>query len=307
MDWSTVILLAAVTWLDGVRRVPIGAVAFRRVLGDEWTVVEAAEPGQTWRLVSWWSPFMLALVVPPGGIPDVQAPRDRTDDALASRLARAGRVLLGLRALGASVLVGIVIGLPAAIARFGSSGFAAAIAGVLLLALATAVAASCVLRGFGYRWRRAARLAAPLLWPFGAPRAAEVVLEQAIAGAPPLMVARRLLGAAGFATWIRPQAYDALRGEGSAREFTAALSALVGRPGLATIVQTPPANCEAGEYYCVRCARVYQAGTAICAECRNVPLVRAPNAAAQLGNASTSVAQTNLEHRPVTAREAIAD
>jgi hypothetical protein len=273
MDWGTVVLLAAVTWLDGVRRVPAGALVLRRLVADRWTVAESADPERTWRLVAWWSPFTLALVVPPGGIAaDVDASRERTDDALAARLARCDRALLALRVLGASVLVGIVIGIPAAVARFDSWGFAAGVAGVLLLALATAVAASCVVRRLGQPWRRATRIAAPLLWPFSAPRAAEVVLEHAIAGAPPLMVARRLLGAAAFASWIRPQAYDALRGEGSTHEGAAAVLTLVGRPGLAAIVQTPPANCEPDEAYCARCARVYRAGTATCAHCEQLPL-----------------------------------
>jgi hypothetical protein len=277
MDWGTVVLLAAITWLDGVRRVPTGALVVRRLLADRWTVVELADPGRTWRLVSWWSPFTLALVVPPGGMSaTVGAPGEATDDALAARLALSDRALLRLRVLGASVLVGIVIGIPAAVARFGSWGFAAGVAAVLLLALATAVAASCVVRGLGHSWRRATRIAAPLFWPFSAPRAAEVVLEQAIAGAPPLMVARRLLGAAGFGAWIRPQAYDALRGEGSTHELAAAVLTLVGRPGLAAIVQTPPANCEPDEGYCARCARVYRAGTATCAHCPAVALLRAP-------------------------------
>jgi hypothetical protein len=280
MDWGTVVLLAAVTWLDGVRRVPAGALVLRRMLADRWTVAESADPERTWRLVSWWSPFTLALVVPPGGIAtSAGSPGEPTDDALAARLTRSGRALLALRVLGASVLVGIVIGIPAAVARFDSWGFAAGVAAVLLLALATAGAASCVVRALGHPWRRATRIAAPLLWPFSAPRAAEVVLEHAIAGAPPLMVARRLLGAAAFASWIRPQAYDALRGEGSTHEDAAAVLTLVGRSGLAAIVQTAPAHCEPGEAYCARCARVYRAGTASCAHCQAVALARASTTA----------------------------
>jgi hypothetical protein len=182
--------------------------------------------------------------------------------------------------LGASVLVGIVIGIPAAVARFDSWGFAGGVAGVLLLALATAVTTSYVLRRLGQPWRPATRIAAPLLWPFSAPRAAEVVLEHAIAGAPPLTVARRLLRAAAFASWIRPQAYDALRGDGSTREGVSGLLTLVGRSVLTAIVQAPPADCEPGEGYCARCARMYRAGTATCAHCQAVTLIRLPPAPA---------------------------
>jgi hypothetical protein len=279
MDWGTVVLHAPVTWLDGVRRVPAGALVLRRLLTDRWTVAESADPERTWRLVAWWSPFTLALVVPPGGIAaDVDTSRELADDVLAARLVRCARALPGLRVLGASVLLGIVIGIPAAVARFDSWGFAAGVAGVLLLALATAVAASYVVRRLGHPWRRATRIAAPLLWPFSAPRAAELVLEHAIAGASPLMVARRLLGAATFASWIRPQAYDALRDEASARERASGLLTLLGRSALTAIVQTPPSDCEPDERYCARCARVYRAGTATCAHCHAVALLRVAQA-----------------------------
>lgn len=263
------------TWLDGMRRVPPDALVLRRVLGGQWTVADSGDIGRMWRLVSWWSPVTLALVIPSGGIPDADAPTEATDETLAARLARSQRVVGALRVLGALVIVGIVFGIPAAVARFGAWGFVAALAAVLLLAIAAAAVVVGAMRGAGRGWRRVASITAPLLWPFTAPRAAELVLERAVAGAAPLMIAQRLLGPARFAEWVRPRAYDALR-DGVAPPDSTALLALVGRTDLTAIVHSAPAQCEAGERYCPRCARVYRASIASCAECRGLRLVGLP-------------------------------
>jgi hypothetical protein len=276
MDWSTVVILAAVTWLDGVRRVPPDALVLRRVFGGRWTVADPADVGRTFRLVSWWSPVTLPLVIPSGGIPEADSPTGARTETLAARLERSGRVVGALRVLGALVVAGIVLGIPAAVALFGAWGFAAALGAVLLLGVAMAAVVAGAVRGVGRSWRRAARIGAPLLYPFTAPRAAELVLQHAVAGEPPLMVARQLLGPDGFAAWVRPQAYDALRANAGARDASA-LMTLVGHSGLAAIVHAVPAQCEAGECYCPRCARVYRAGTVACAECggpRLIPLTQ---------------------------------
>jgi len=268
MDWGVVLVLAAITWLEGVRRVPADALVLRQVLGGAWTVLAPDDRGRAWRLVAWWTPLTLALVVPPGGILDAEPTGTRGAEVLATRLARVGRTTIALRALGAGVLLGIVFGLPAAVARFGAWGLAAGLAGVLVLALVTAAVAARGARLLGYGWRRALRVGASLLWPFSSPRAAEVLLEHSVAGAPPLLVARQLLGDAGFAEWVRPQAYDALAGHGLPNDAATLLLTLLGRPALAAIVHAPPASCASGEAFCARCARTYRAGARVCAECR---------------------------------------
>jgi hypothetical protein len=98
------------------------------------------------------------------------------------------------------------------------------------------------------------------------------VLEHAVAGAAPLMVARKLLGSAGFAAWVRPRAYDALCDVAEPRDASA-LSTVVGHSALAAIIHAAPTHCDPGERYCPRCARVYRAGIAACAECRGLRLV----------------------------------
>jgi hypothetical protein len=224
------------------------------------------------RLVSSWSSFTLPLIIPSGGIPDADTPGEPTGESLEARLVRARRVIALLRLLGAAVVLSIVLGVPAAIARFDAWGLAASLAAVMLLSTVTAFVVACVMRSSGRSWRRAMRIAAPLLYPFSAPRAAELVLGYAVAGAAPLMVARSLLGAAAFAAWVRPHAFDAMQG-GALTQDPRGLVALVGRSGLAKIVETPPAHCATGERYCARCARVYRADTRTCPECQGLPLV----------------------------------
>jgi hypothetical protein len=269
MDWSTVVILAVVTCLDGVRRVPARALVLRRLLGGPWIVTDReTEPGL--RLVSWWSPFSLALVIPIGGVLDPDATADQTQHGLEIRLASAQRVVGALRVLGALVIVGIVFGVPAAIARFDAWGLAGSLGVVMLVSALSAAVVAIVMQRAGRPWRQAMRIGAPLLYPFTAPRAAETVLLHAVAGAAPLMVARQLLGPERFAAWVRPHAYDALRGAGS--WDSGALVALVGRSDLAQIVRTAPAHCATGERFCPRCARVYRAETAVCADCQGLPL-----------------------------------
>jgi hypothetical protein len=274
MDWSTVVILAFVTWLDGMRRVPDGALVLRRALIGRWIVDERSNDDSSFRLVAWWSPFSLALTIPVGGVPDADASNALTEEALDARLKRVRGVVGVLRLLGGLIIVGIVIGFVAAVARFGAWGFVAVLGAVLFLTWTVFFVTMCAMRASGRRWRRAARIAAPLLWPFTAPRAAELILERAIAGAPPLLVARRLLGAASFAVWVRPQAYDTLRGNAGPAD-SASLLALVGRPDLAAIVHSTPTQCATGERYCPRCGRVYRATIASCAECEGLHLVSA--------------------------------
>jgi hypothetical protein len=276
MDWGTVVILAAITWLDGVRRVPADALVLRRALGGRWSVADAVDAAATWRLVAWWSPVTLALVIPSDGLPEADGRHDPTDEALVARLSGSRRALFALRVLGTLILVSIVFGVPAAAAHFGAWGFASSLALVVFLAIATGVVALFALRRSGRGWRRAVRMTAHLLSPFSAPRAAELVLQHAVAGAAPLMVARRLLGKASFAQWVRPRAYDTLY-DGAEVRNSSALLALLGQSDLTAIVDSPPPQCDADERYCPRCARVYRAVTATCAECRGLRLVRLPD------------------------------
>ena len=56
----TIVFLALLTLVEGVRRVPRGSVVLHRVLFGHWTV-EPPEAGDRVRLLSWWSPLMSTI------------------------------------------------------------------------------------------------------------------------------------------------------------------------------------------------------------------------------------------------------
>ncbi len=119
----TIVFLALLTLIEGVRRVPRGSVVLHRVLFGQWTV-EQPEPGGRLRLLSWWSPFMSTIVLAP-------RPKYQRTDAAAVRAQLEGRelytALFDLRVLGVLELIVLVLGLPLALQRFGALGFLAAL------------------------------------------------------------------------------------------------------------------------------------------------------------------------------------
>jgi len=125
----TIVFLALLTLIEGVRRVPRGSVVLHRVLFGQWTV-EPPEPGERLRLLSWWSPLMSAIVLAP------RKQYERTD-AAAVRAQLEGHALyttlFDLRLLGVVELFVLVLGLPFALQRVGALGFFAALGAVLLL------------------------------------------------------------------------------------------------------------------------------------------------------------------------------
>ena len=163
MDWSTSALLAAVLWVDGIRRVRAGSLILQCVLWGPWRVREVASR-DAWRDVGWWPPLSLGIVLPMVGLPrsgpiiretvspaaadqaapEVRGPitplsfRDqiRASDVsdtpaagaaaapdgasdLAARLASIAGQVRVLRVLGAMVVLGMVVGVPAATQQFG--------------------------------------------------------------------------------------------------------------------------------------------------------------------------------------------
>ena len=60
----TIAILALLTLIEGMRRVPAGSVVLRRVLFGLWTV-ERPEPAERLRLLSWWSPIVTTIVLAP--------------------------------------------------------------------------------------------------------------------------------------------------------------------------------------------------------------------------------------------------
>ena len=259
IDWLSVLVLGGLTLLDGVRRIPEGAHVLRRIGSGAWAVATPAE-GVRRLLVSWWTPFTLRIIV----TPEQQRGRDDREH-LADRWRRMGRWIVALRLLGATMLVGVVLGIPAATETSGWRGLLVVLLIVEVIAIAIASLVLLALRRLGVERGAALRTAGGLLSPFAAPRAAEIVLERALSGSPPLSVIRYLVPPADFAAWIRPRAYDLLRGrpENDDPEVGVTLS----RAELQQLVGAPPRDRLPGEPCCARCGGVYRQSTSCCAEC----------------------------------------
>ncbi|HZO19647.1 MAG TPA: hypothetical protein VFB46_11730, partial [Gemmatimonadaceae bacterium] len=131
------------------------------------------------------------------------------------------------------------------------------------------------LRWLGVARGAAIRAAAPLLFPFTAPRACELVIGAALRDLTADAQLAALLGEKRFLRWIRPSAYDALHGgprfEGDASPVGELVRALP-RTLIERAVQAPPGN-EDGRY-CPRCARSYRGDTPGCYDCGGLALER---------------------------------
>jgi len=241
----TIVFLALLALVEGIRRVPRGSVVLQRVLVGQWTIAPP-EPGDRRRLLCWWSPFMTTVVL---------APREKYQDT-EPRDVRAA--LFDLRLLGLVELVGLVLGVPLALQRFGATGFLAALGAVALLCLTIVAALAVAARSLGRPWRAALRFALPFVSPFAAPRAAEALLEAVLAAVPPGVAGRALLSADAFLRWVRPLVYDASNGREVDRHLLEGLNLNELGASLAS---------QNGEgMWCPRCGATFVQGK-LCSEC----------------------------------------
>lgn len=261
----TIVFLALLTLIEGVRRVPRGSVVLHRVLFGQWTV-EPPEAGNRVRLLSWWSPLMSSIVL---------APREkyRRTDADTIRAQVEGRdlytALFDLRVLGVTELLVLVLGVWFALQRVGALGFFVAAGTVLLLCVTIFTALAFSAHGLGKPWRAALRWAFPYLSPFAAPRAAEALLEETLRDVPPAVATAALLPPDEFQRWVRPLVYDATNGTAGDRRLLEGLN-------LKQLRATLASHNGAG-LWCPRCGATFVQGES-CSEC-NIHLVPAGTAA----------------------------
>ena len=259
----TIVFLALLTLIEGVRRVPRGSVVLRRVLFGQW-IVAPPEAGDRVRLLSWWSPLMSTIVLAP-------APRERyaRTDADTVRALLDGRdlhtALFDLRLLGVVELFALVLGVPFAVQRFGALGFFVALGAILILCLTIYAVLASSAHGFGTPWRAALRWALSYLSPFAAPRGAEALLERALREVPPGVAANALLPPTVFLRWVRPLVYDANNG----REVDRGLLEGLNLKQLGASLASPAAQ----GLWCPRCGATFVQGES-CSEC-DIPLVPA--------------------------------
>jgi len=253
----TALVLAGVTLLEGVRRVPAGATLAGRMLGGPW-IREGETKAARIRLVSWLSPFLLHLVLPPTLTPG--SPRE-----LRRRWRLIRRRLPLLRALGVLEWLLLVLGVPLAMARWSWLGLILAVAvlfsGSLLLTILSALALDEV----GLPRQEIVEQVSGLLSPFAAPRATEVVAEAALAGAAPLDALRLLLPREDYAMLLRPLAYDVQQGKLDPMLLASVPAHLV----RAALKRPAGAN---GAAFCPRCGGTYRSQVECCDDCGGIAL-----------------------------------
>lgn len=277
LDWSTMIVLAAIVVLEGVRRVPPGAIILRRVPGSGWSVADGQPPTRRWGLASWGAPAAMHVVVEP----DTGEPA-RGLEEVSELLGHLRWRLATLRVLGGIALLGIVMGVPTVAARFGGRGLLASLVAVFGLSIVITVVSGMTVRHVVGASRGATvRAVRGILSPFAAPRAAEIVLERAMAGVAPLVAARVLVGGERFARWVRPGAYDLVAASGRRDDGGEAgdtmgveIERALSRDECRAIVETPPAGRVETEPYCPRCGDLYRDEVVSCTSCDGVPLRR---------------------------------
>jgi hypothetical protein len=258
VDWQVVGLFLVLVLLEGLRRVPAGGLVIRRLGWSGWKSADEPEPRTRWKLVSWWSPLAPALVLPP--FSDVAK---LSSVELANRLEIARRAAPWLAAAGGLTLIGLVLGVPLASARFGALGFFAGAGIVLALAITTALAGGWTLRRL--RPGSPADRRQVLGWcsPFASGRVLEGVYHAALAGASPAQALRALAGEGVFAEWARPRAYDLVHG----RSRDPDLAAATDLARLKAIIATPPPMDSSAQSYCPRCAATWSVTRDSCPDC----------------------------------------
>lgn len=266
--FGTILILAVVALIEGVRRLTPDAFVLRRILFGGWSAASPLELGRQWYLVAWPIPIVLPLVLGDdqrdGGL-GIARHRAR----LRARARRTRFTTEVLRALGALILVAFIVGVPVATLRWDVFGLVVAVAIVLVACAAQALVTHIALRRTGASSRFALYTSLRMLWPFTAPLAAEVVQKQVVRGAPTVLVLVELLGRERFSRQMRGRLYDELHGG----DVNGVLGALYDREALATFLRQPPDG--AGFPFCPRCGSAYRAETTECIDCEGVSLVLA--------------------------------
>jgi hypothetical protein len=293
-DAGTTSLLLAILWLDGWRRVPDDALVVRRVLLGQWRIGYVWARAGTYAFLSWWPPLVLPIIV--SLTPDDDTLHSRAFDIEVARgrrrLRRVALDRLLTRGLATSLVVWIVFGIPILTANSGGAGLLRGVSFAFAIALSIAVVTAETLVVLGYRRRRALRMAAPLLSPFGAARAPELITEAAVADVSPMARLAALVGDDRFYTWIRPTAYDVLAASplspAHASQVASAASVdatalevrvrALGPRHLSRAIAAPQtlygSDTVDESAFCPRCGTRFDGNVVMCAECPNVRLRR---------------------------------
>jgi hypothetical protein len=250
MNWQLVAILFAIAAFEGVRQLGPDEVVLRCNLLGVWRVATPVQLWRDWHVVSFLSPFLLAIVVPPAvgvsSLPD----RERG----LAEFAQTSGTIIALRLLGALDLLLLILGIPWAVSRFGAAGFLGALACVLVVSVSTAIMTAVLLTRDGLPSRGAVRKAISLASPFSAPLAAEIVLSARTRRYPRLSAISQLIGETQFRAWIRPWAYDLESPRPSIRNaWLEEIGLSLSMSERAGILDSASEGCRVEERYCPRC------------------------------------------------------
>ena len=264
-DWATTAALLAVLLAEGVRRLPAGAIVLRRTIRGSWRIVHGPTARTEWRLVSIWAPFFEHLVVradtAAGFLPFTDVDGDGGPaPELPSRL-----TIGAFRAIGGVVLLVVALGVPVATASYGVAGFSRSVALAFICATIVALAMAAWLARAGGGWKSALGSAAPLLSPFAAPRAAELLLQMVVNRLAAPYALQAFVQRETSDRWFRTLAYDTLAASSSAPGRRSATP-------LEAIIAAVPETCGDGDRFCPRCAAVFLPHVEECSDCTSVVL-----------------------------------
>lgn len=257
LDTGTVLVLAAVALMEGLARVPAGALILRRRLAGSWRVAGRVEVARL-RLVHFWPPSTETLILqqPSGSTPVV----GRTE--LLSRLDRIEASHRWAGVAGLITQVALIIGIPLGIGVAGAVGGLLMAGGVLVGQVALGLLAGRGLSRLGTGRPAQRKILLSVLNPFSAPAVSSRLMAEACAGATPLAVAQTLLPHPEWAAWFRRRAYDAeLTND---RELAEQLEE--SGHAIAQVLALRPVMGHQ-ENWCPRCAATYQAGFTECRDC----------------------------------------
>lgn len=255
LDWTTALILAGVATLEGLRRTPRASLVLTRLGLDDWRVRQMPSGSEWPRLVSWGAPFALHVVVR-------RTEHFQSPPGLKKRWRHLMRWLSLIRVLATFELLFLVLGVPAAVGRWGASGLIAAMLVVLWAVAVLTAYSAAALRSAGLPRRDTWRAVRPLLSPFATPRAPEIVIEAALAGVPQLAAVRLLMSPSAFARWIRPRAYDSVQDGCGDSELHAVLAPEQCR----SLIEEAPGPHP----FCPRCGTTYRTAVPVCADCGTV-------------------------------------
>jgi hypothetical protein len=265
---STILILAVVSALEGVRRLPPDAFVLRRVFGGPWRAAAPLELGREFALIAWPIPVVHAIVVRRENTGDENVGIRRHVARMRARERRTRILVRGLRAGGTLILLAVVIAVPAATLRWDVFGLVASVAILFSMCVIQALATHAALRRSGAARRAAVLASIRLVWPFSAPSAAELVQLQIIRDAPWTLVLIELLGRERYLAAMRADLYDELA-RGQVNPFAAAF---YGHDAIAAFLRD--AGETGGQPFCPRCSAQYRDGVDACANCEDVALIR---------------------------------